>query len=154
MLGLALGLGVVQYQNEQLAKANATAESRRVEAEKERTRARASLNTLIDDVVAKSLSKQVLDKEDRAFLTKVQGMIEELSSADGNDLQTVRDRSAAIFRLGVIRSTLGDLERSEENFKTARDLYDAFPKNELESKDRSKPGEGLYATGHSIRGER
>ncbi len=137
VLGLALGLGVVQYQNEQLAKANATAESRRVEAEKERTRARASLNTLIDDVVAKSLSKQVLDKEDRAFLTKVQGMIEELSSADGNDLQTVRDRSAAIFRLGVIRSTLGDLERSEENFKTARDLYDAFPKNELESKDRS-----------------
>ena len=137
IIGLSVGLGVVQYQNQQLAMANARTEARRLEAVKERTRARTSLNTLIDDVVAKSLSKQVIDKDDRTFLTKVQGLIEELSNTDGNDLQTIRDRSAATFRLGVIRSTLGDNEQSEENFRTARDLYDSFSKDDLDAKDRS-----------------
>lgn len=137
VLGLSIGLGVVQYQNNQLALANARTEARRLEAVQERTRARTSLNTLIDDVVAKSLSKQVLDKDDRAFLTKVQGLIEELSNTDGKDLQAIRDRASATFRLGVIRSTLGDNEQSEENFRTARDLYDSFSKDDLDAKDRS-----------------
>jgi tetratricopeptide (TPR) repeat protein len=64
-------------------------------------------------------------------------MIEEFASAEGDEPQAIRDRAAAIFRLGVIRSTLGENQRSEENFIVARDLFESLPQNELSAEDRS-----------------
>jgi tetratricopeptide (TPR) repeat protein len=92
----------------------------RNQKEDARRRARQALNKLTDEVVERLMAHQVrLTEEDRAFLRQVLALHEEFARAEGDSPERRAGVADAQFRVGLIRSRLGEFAEAEHAYRAA-----------------------------------
>jgi serine/threonine-protein kinase len=128
VVGLAAGLVVVNRERARTA-------AQRDKKEEARQQARKALNKMTDETVSRLMAQQPhtrLTEPDRAFLREVLALHEEFARAQEEDSPESRAGIAdAQFRVGTIRSKLGETREAEEAFRAAIELRqrlaDDFP---------------------------
>src|SRR5439155_6503882 len=89
-----------------------------------RKRTREALDAMVSGATGDVLTTQKeLSPEQRKFLQGVLGYYEEFASEPGEDREALERLANAHFRLGAIRSLLGQVEAGEAVFRRSVELY-------------------------------
>jgi len=129
-----------------------------------RERTLQSLRSLTNDVVERKFAQgqgHTLSDDDRAFLRSVQQQWEAFAAVGGDDAESRSVRAEGLHRVGLMRQSLGELQKAEENYLAAlalrKQLAADFP-NRTEFRQNlahshNNLGTLMYATGRLTEAE-
>jgi serine/threonine-protein kinase len=129
-LAAATVLLAAANERERRAKAGERAARREVEEQRDRAlaaraRTRAALDAMTSEVAGDSLTTQpALSEEQRRFLTSVLGYYEEFAAEPGEEREGRERRALAHYRLGQIRTRLGQREEATDLFRRSAEFYE------------------------------
>jgi tetratricopeptide (TPR) repeat protein len=96
----------------------------RADETKTRQQAFAALRSMTDDVVEKKFAQgAVLTEEDRAFLRGIIAQIDAFAAIKGDDADSRAARAEGRWRVGLVRSRLGELKEAEQDYEQALNTY-------------------------------
>jgi tetratricopeptide (TPR) repeat protein len=129
-----------------------------------RERTLQSLRSFTNDVVERKFAQgqgHTLSDDDRAFLRSVQQQWEAFAAVGGDDAESRSVRAEGLHRVGLMRQSLGELQKAEENYLAAlalrKQLAADFP-NRTEFRQNlahshNNLGTLMYATGRLTEAE-
>jgi tetratricopeptide (TPR) repeat protein len=115
-----------QARQEATAKAAALVAEQQARADESKAREQAftALRSMTADVVEKKFGQgTVLTEDDRAFLRGVIAQYDAFAKIKGDDADSRAARAEGRFRVGVIRSGLGELKEAEQDYDQALRIY-------------------------------
>jgi tetratricopeptide (TPR) repeat protein len=96
----------------------------RADETKARQQAFAALRSMTADVVERKFAQgTVLTEDDRAFLRGVIAQFDAFAAIKGDDADSRAVRAEGRYRVGVIRSKLGELKEAEQDYDQALSIY-------------------------------
>jgi serine/threonine protein kinase len=132
LLALLGGIAATTWQAVRATGAEDQAKTALVEARQAGQQTLEALRTLTDEVLERLLAQQTqLTEEDRAFLRKVLEHYEGFAATKGDSQEKRAVRAEGFFRVGLIRSRLGEQRDAQSAYEQALALYQqltaAFP---------------------------
>ncbi len=152
--------------NERQALIERDAKEAALQAEKiAKQRAFQSLRSLTNSVVERKFTQSpehTLTDEERAFLRSVQQQWEAFAAVAGNDAESRSIRAEGLYRVGLLRHRLGELDKAEQNYADAvelvQQLVSEFPSqpeyHQLLGMIHNSLGSMLASSGRLQEGER
>jgi serine/threonine protein kinase len=120
------GRNAEQAREEAKAKESALQAERRAREDETKARRQGfdALRSMIDDFVERKFAQgEVLTDDDRAFLRGVITQYDAFAAIKGDDPESRALRAGGRFRVGFIRSTLGELQEAEQDYDQALSIF-------------------------------
>jgi tetratricopeptide (TPR) repeat protein len=155
-LVLLAGLSVSLWQMRRAMQALAAEQQAREDETKARQQAFAALRSMSTDVVERKFAQgAALTEDDRAFLRGVIAQFDAFAAIKGEDADSRAVRAEGRFRVGSMRSRLGEFKEAEQDYDQAlsiqKQLAAEFPARPEFRRDLAKSHDGraalLYTTG-------
>jgi tetratricopeptide (TPR) repeat protein len=132
LLALLGGIAATTWQAVRATGAEDQAKTALVEARQAGQQTLEALHALTDEVLERLMTRQMqLTEQDRAFLRKVLGYYEGFAATRGDGPESRAIRAEGYYRVGVIRTHLGEWQDAQSAYEHALALYqqlaDDFP---------------------------